>query len=94
MLRRMSTTPISIAFMPLRLEAPGKTMMITPPTMQLPPTAERIERLLMDSELMESKLEAPGIWSIGLELREEKQDVISTASTIGVSFAIIRNRGQ
>jgi hypothetical protein len=54
MLRRMSTTPISIALKPLRLEAPGRTQMITPPTIHIPPTAERIERLLMDSELMAS----------------------------------------
>ena len=69
---------------------------MTPPTIQIPPTAERIERLLMESELMASvNSDDPGIWSMGEELLEEKQDVIrSTANTMVVIFATTLSRGQ
>ena len=41
--------PMSIAVPPLRFDIPGRTMQSTPPIMQIPPTAERIERSFIDS---------------------------------------------
>tara|TARA_R100001594_G_scaffold98282_2_gene132717 strand:+ start:1438 stop:1734 length:297 start_codon:yes stop_codon:yes gene_type:complete len=80
----INTMPISIALKARRLEAPGSTRTITPPIIQMPPTKDKIERLLIESGLMLSvNSDAPGTLCIeGIECLAGKQEHNNKGITI------------
>jgi len=71
---KINTMPMSIALNARRLDAPGSTRTITPPIIQIPPTNDKIERLLIESGLIASvNCAAPGT-DVGIECLAGKQE--------------------